>query len=499
MRYLSTRGKHYCSTSAEAIKIGIAPDGGLFVPENPELITLEQLQKISSLSFNDQAAFILQHFLSDYTAEEIRSCVDKAYNTHAFDTPEITPLKNISPGLFSLELWHGPTCAFKDMALQILPHLLTGAAEKTQESDEIVILVATSGDTGKAALEGFKNVPGTSIIVFFPDKGISEIQKMQMVTQEGNNVHVIAVEGNFDDTQSGVKAIFADNETNIALNQSGYRFSSANSINWGRLVPQIVYYFTAYTTLLNRKEITPGEKINFTVPTGNFGNILAGYYAQKMGLPVNKLICAANENNVLTEFIRTGMYDRNRKFRKTLSPSMDILISSNLERLLYEATSGNTGKINHWMDELKIKGYYEVDPDTRNFIDNIFWSEYANDQETIKTIKQTYDQYNYLMDTHTAVGKNVYEKYLMGTGDSTKTVLVSTASPFKFNTSVARAIFSETEFSGKSEFELLTLLSQTTGMPIPQGLSDLDKKSVLHTNSIDKENMQQAVKQALKL
>lgn len=499
MLYESTRGKYSSVTPAEAIKMGIAPDGGLFVPESRPLIDPSQLQKMASLSYNDRAISVLRHFLTGYTVDEIRDCVNNAYNEDSFDTPEIAPVKVLSRGIYCLELWHGPTCAFKDMALQILPHLLTRAALKTGESDEIVILTATSGDTGKAALEGFKDVPGTRIIVFYPEKGVSEVQKLQMVTQEGRNVSVIAVNGNFDDTQTGVKAIFGDTVFNQELNQKGFRFSSANSINWGRLVPQIVYYFSAYFDLQKQGEIEEGEAINFVVPTGNFGNILAGYYAREMGLPVNKLICAANENNVLTEFIRTGIYNRNRDFKKTISPSMDILISSNLERLLYEITGHNAKTINHWMKELKETGWYEVDTGTRNAIDQVFWSEYANDNETMQTIKDTFEKYDYLMDTHTAVGKNVYDKYVMATGDKTKTVLVSTASPFKFNASVARAVLGEEKINGKSEFELLDVLARTSKMPVPAGLKNLDRKPQLHTRTVEKEQMVEAVKEVLEI
>jgi len=496
MLYESTRGKYRSVTSAEAIKMGIAPDGGLFVPESRPLIDTGKLREMASLPYNGRAVSILQYFLTDYTGDEIRDCVNNAYNPDKFDTPEIAPVKRLSAGLYSLELWHGPTCAFKDMALQILPHLLTRAASKTGEKDEIVILVATSGDTGKAALEGFKDVPGTRIIVFYPEKGVSEVQKLQMVTQEGQNVNVFAVDGNFDDTQTGVKTIFGDSNLNAELHENGFRFSSANSINWGRLVPQIVYYFSAYLDLLSQGEIKEGEAINFVVPTGNFGNILAGYYAREMGLPVNKLICAANENNVLTEFIRTGIYDRNREFKRTVSPSMDILISSNLERLLYEITH-NAEAINQWMETLKEKGWYEVDPGTRSAIDGVFWSEYATDEETMQTIRDTFKEYGYLMDTHTAVGKNVYDKYVLATEDKTRTVLVSTASPFKFNASVARAVLGEEAVAGKSEFELLDVLAATSGMPVPAGLKNLDEKPLLHNRTVEKQKMAGAVKEAL--
>ncbi len=499
MLYESTRGKYLSITSAEAIKAGIAPDGGLFVPATRPGIDLEKLHKMTSMNYNERAFVVLQHFLTDYSDDEIKDCINNAYNMDKFDSPEIAPVKELSQGIYTLELWHGPTCAFKDMALQILPHLLTRAASKTGEKSEIVILVATSGDTGKAALEGFKDVPGTRIVVFYPQEGVSEIQKLQMITQEGKNVNVIAVDGNFDDTQTGVKEIFGDQGINRELQTNGYRFSSANSINWGRLVPQIVYYFSAYFDLLSQGKIERGEAINFVVPTGNFGNILAGYYARAMGLPIHKLVCAANENNVLTEFIRTGIYDRNRAFKRTISPSMDILISSNLERLLYEITEHNAEAVNEWMETLKEKGWYEVEPGIRDAIDNIFWSEYATDRETMQTIKDTFNQHNYLMDTHTAVGKNVYDKYVLATQDKTKTVIVSTASPFKFNASVARAVLKEEEIAGKSEFELLDVLAQASGIAIPEGLKNLDQKPLLHTDTVPKEEMPGAVKEGLGL
>lgn len=494
MLYKSTRGKYHSVTAAEAIKMGIAPDGGLFVPEKCPSISRAQLRQMTSLFYYDRAILVLQQFLMGYTNDEIRACVYAAYRPDKFDTIEIAPVKTLSAGLYCLELWHGPTCAFKDMALQILPHFLTRAAVKTGEDNEIVILVATSGDTGKAALEGFKDVPGTSIIVFYPEKGVSEIQKLQMVTQEGGNVSVIALDGNFDDTQTGVKTIFADSGLNQELAQKGFRFSSANSINWGRLVPQIVYYFSAYADLCRQGAIEEDEEINFVVPTGNFGNILAGYYARQMGLPINKLVCAANENNVLTEFIHTGIYNRRREFKKTVSPSMDILISSNLERLLYEITGHDSEKIKQWMKELEKNGRYEIDAAARAVINRVFWSDYASDPETMHTIKDTFEKYDYLMDTHTAVGKNVYDKYVKATGDKRKTVLVSTASPFKFNASVAQAILGEEKISGKDEFELLKVLAHTSKMQIPAGLKNLDQKPRLHTLTVKKEQMAGAIK-----
>ncbi len=497
MLYESTRGKYGRVSSAEAIKMGISPDGGLFVPSEIPSITGELLQEMAALSYQQKAAVILKLYLTDYTENEIESCVSLAYNSSKFDSPEIAPVKKLGDFLSTLELWHGPTCAFKDMALQILPHLLTRAAVKTGEKSTIVILVATSGDTGKAALEGFKNVPGTKIIVFYPEQGVSEIQRLQMITQEGDNVAVIAVRGNFDDAQTGVKNIFGDPEFNRELHRANYVLSSANSINWGRLVPQVAYYFSAYLDLLAKGEITPGEKINFVVPTGNFGNILASYYAREMGLPLNRLICASNANNVLTDFIRTGVYDRNRVFKKTLSPSMDILISSNLERLLYHLSGRDPARISCWMGELNNAGKYGVDERTRTLIHKLFWSDFADDSETLDTIRLTHRRYGYVVDPHTAVGIKVHEKYAAATGDCAKTIVASTASPFKFNDSVARAILGEVAVRNKDEFKLLEDLAAAGGMEIPPGLKNLDKKPVFFSGATSKDQMAGAVRNIL--
>lgn len=497
MLYESTRGKYRQVSSAEAIKLGISPDGGLFVPCENVAFDRDMLCRMVGLNYQERAYLILKEYLDDYSEEELRECVRLAYSTEHFDTPLIAPVHRLNDSLYVLELWHGPTCAFKDMALQILPHLLTMAAGKTGEKATIVILVATSGDTGKAALEGFKNVPGTKIIVFYPEQGVSVMQKLQMVTQEGNNVDVVAVRGNFDDAQSGVKNIFADEDFSLDLQKRNYRLSSANSINWGRLVPQIVYYFSAYLDLAAANTIAPGDKINLVVPTGNFGNILAAYYAMEMGLPVGRLICAANTNNVLTDFIRTGIYDRSRLFVKTISPSMDILISSNLERLLYHLTGRDHVKVRQWMADLTGTGSYRIDEHTNNKIQEIFWSDYADDKETIEMIRLIYQNYGYIMDTHTAVGMKVYEKYVAATGDSTITVVASTASPFKFNESVTIAILGEEAVRGKDELSLLQVLSKTSGSDIPAGLKDLDRKPVLHKNITAKDEMAEVVKKIL--
>ncbi|MCL5289832.1 MAG: threonine synthase [Firmicutes bacterium] len=497
MFYESTRGNFRRVFSAEAIKLGISPDGGLFVPREIATFDLPALEKLAGLDYRERAFTILKPYLTDFSEEEVRECVALAYNADKYDTPEIAPLRRLAGGLFALELWHGPTSAFKDMALTILPHLMTRSAAKTGEKSTIVILVATSGDTGKAALEGFKDVPGTRIVVFYPEEGVSRVQKRQMITQEGKNVAVVAVRGNFDDAQNGVKEIFGDAEFNRELNSSGYTLSSANSINWGRLLPQIAYYFSAYADLLNEGTVSVGDKINFVVPTGNFGNILAAFYAREMGLPVRRLICAANANNVLADFIRTGAYDRRRPFIKTASPSMDILISSNLERLLYHLSGRDHVRVRNWMADLKESGRYSVDELTRARVGKLFWSDFAGDGETKETIRSIYRNYNYLVDTHTAVGLNVYKKYTVQTGDPTITIVVSTASPFKFNESVAGAILGEEAVRGKDEFSLLEVLAAESKMEIPQGLKNLDKKPVWHASLVAREEMQEAVRRNL--
>jgi len=499
MYYVSTRGWSGKVTSAEAIKRGLAPDGGLFVPDTQVRLDHEEIVSLSKMDYKERAIFILRRFLDDYTDEELAECVNGAYGSGKFDGAGVAPVVKLSENAYMLELWHGPTCAFKDVALQLLPRLLVKANKKTSEDCETVILVATSGDTGKAALEGFRDVEGTRIIVFFPDDGVSQVQKMQMVTQEGSNVYVIGVRGNFDDTQSGVKAIFSDEELGADMLRNGFRFSSANSINWGRLVPQIVYYFSAYADLLATGEIKEGEKINITVPTGNFGNILASWYAREMGLPVNKLICASNENNVLTEFINTGIYNREREFRKTISPSMDILISSNLERLLFELAGRDAGQVRDWMDRLKNEGRYAIYGEEKRKLNEMYWAQYSTEQETVETIREVYQEYGYLVDPHTAVGIDVYEKYVIATGDMTKTVIASTASPFKFNRSVAGAIFGEDRIAGMDEFELLDVLSRHCSLPVPAGLAGLAQRPVLHKRICNREDMKDQVMQILDL
>lgn len=491
--YESTRGGQEAIFSAEAIKRGISPNGGLYVPQEFKAISIDEISSMVNMTYNQRSAYILKLFLDDFSEDELSECVDQAYTNSKFSSEEIAPVISFNDNLFLLELWHGPTCAFKDMALQILPQFLVKAMKKTGESSELVILVATSGDTGKAALEGFADVEATKIIVFYPEDGVSQVQKLQMVTQTGQNVNVFGVNGNFDDAQNGVKSIFTDKELIETMHQKNLKFSSANSINWGRLVPQIVYYFSAYADLVKKNRISLGDKVNFVVPTGNFGNILAGYYAKCMGLPVNRFICASNDNNILTDFIITGSYDRRRNFIKTVSPSMDILISSNLERLLYMMSDNDATKVSQWMKQLVEDGHYEVSSDIAKKIRAEFWAGWSNEEETLKTIELVYSEDKYLLDTHTAVAVDVYDKYVITTGDLTPSIVVSTASPFKFSSSVCQAIFSKDKIEGKSEYQLLKLLSEETGWPIPKGLIDLDKKEILHKSNCEKQDMKHAV------
>ncbi len=499
MQYKSTRNSSISLSSAEAIKKGLSEEGGLFVPENIPAVTKDEIEALASLDYRARAKAILSKFLTDFTENEIDTCVNNAYTKEKFGSDNIAPVYKLSEGEYILELWHGPTCAFKDMALQILPHLLTTSMKKTGENDEVVILVATSGDTGKAALEGFRDVKGTRIVVFYPDNGVSEIQKLQMVTQEGDNVGVAAVSGNFDDAQSGVKKIFTDEDYKEFLLHNHFKLSSANSINWGRLVPQIVYYFSAYADLLAGNEIAMGDKINIVVPTGNFGNILAAYYAYKMGLPVNKFICASNKNNVLTDFIKTGVYNKNRDFHTTISPSMDILISSNLERFLYDLCGQDDSVVADWMKKLAEDGKYEVSAEVKEKIASIFDCGCADDEETMLAIKKCHDEYGYVMDTHTAVAKSVYDEYVERTGDKTKTVIASTASPFKFNQSVLIALSGHGSVAGKDEFVLLDELCQISDMDIPKSLAELKDKPRLFDTVCEKGQMLQVVSDFLKI
>lgn len=494
MYYKSTRDSSVNVTSAQAIAQGISVDGGLFVPSEIPSISMEDIKKLGGMDYRERAKFVFSKFLTDYTQAEIAYCVDGAYNTKSFDSDNIAELAHLFDGTYMLELWHGPTCAFKDMALQILPYLLTTATKKINLDKKVVILVATSGDTGKAALEGFKDVEGTSILVFYPDNGVSAMQKKQMTTQEGSNVGVCAIKGNFDDAQNGVKAIFTNDEIKNKLADNGFMFSSANSINWGRLSPQIVYYVSVYAQLLADGQINEGEKINIVVPTGNFGNILAAYYAKHMGIPVNKLICASNANNVLTDFLTTGIYDRNRQFHATISPSMDILISSNLERLLYLLCGENDAQIREWFGALAQTGRYEVSEDVKKALFDEFYAGCCNDEQTKATIKEYYEKFSYTCDTHTAVAVKVYEDYVKTTGDKTKTVIASTASPYKFSGSVLSAIGMDT---GKDEFELVEQLAECSKLPVPDSLAALKTKKVRFDKVIDKSDMKNFVFETL--
>ena len=495
MFYNSTRNSNVKVSSAEAITQGISVDGGLFVPESIPQLSLEEIKAVGEMKYADRAAFVFSKYLTDFTEAEIHYCTDNAYSTKNFETESIAELAHLFDGTYMLELWHGPTCAFKDMALQILPYFLTTSAKKINLDKKIVILVATSGDTGKAALEGFKDVEGTSILVFYPEDGVSPMQKRQMKTQEGSNVGVCAIKGNFDDCQNGVKAIFTDEDVKKQLSDNGIVFSSANSINWGRLVPQVVYYISAYAELVKDEQIKLGDKINIVVPTGNFGNILAAYYAKHMGVPVNKLICASNINNVLTDFINTGVYDRNRKFFATVSPSMDILISSNLERLLYLMTDRNDAVIREWFGKLASEGKYEVSADVKAKLQEEFCAGYCDDEQTKETIHGIYEKYGYTCDTHTAVAVKVYNDYRETTGDTTKTVIASTASPYKFSAAVLEALEGKT--SDIDEYSKVDRIAELSKLDIPAALADLKNKPERFNDVIDKADQKQYVLKTL--
>lgn len=490
LQYKSTRGSGTVNC-VEAIVKGIGEDGGLYVPE--ELPKLDKsLSELKSLDYRGLAQYIIGKFFPDFTEEELRHCVEGAYD-EKFSSEKIVPVVKKDKANF-LELYHGATLAFKDMALSILPYFITTSLKKLSYKDELVILTATSGDTGKAALEGFKDVEGTKIMVFYPKSGVSQIQERQMITQEGKNTFVVGIEGNFDDAQNGVKEAFNDSDFNSLLKKDGYVLSSANSINIGRLVPQVVYYFYGYLNLLKDGRISEGEKINVVVPTGNFGNILAAYYAKKMGLPVDKLITASNENNVLFDFFSTGKYDRNRDLKLTISPSMDILISSNLERLLYEVCGKDSEKIKYMMESLNANGSYEIDEDIKSNISD-FYGNFATEEETKETIREVYEKYGYVIDTHTAVAYKVYRKYVDETGDDKETLIASTASPFKFTRSVSDSLGIDIE--GKSDFELVYELAQKTGLEIPKSIDHIEDRNILHSTICDKDEMKKTIKKLL--
>ena len=491
MFYTSTRDKTLKVTASEAITKGISEDGGLFVPCEIPQLSMEDIKSMIPMSYIERAKKVLSLYLTDFTAEEIDYCVNGAYREGKFSSEKVAPLVTLTDKAEILELFRGPTCAFKDMALQLLPYLLTTAAKRVAKDKEIVILVATSGDTGKAALEGFKDVPHTRILVFYPACGVSPMQKLQMVTQEGSNVAVCAINGNFDDAQSSVKKIFTDKKVAEKLAENGMMFSSANSINWGRLVPQIVYYCSAYCDMLEKNKLNPGDPMNVVVPTGNFGNILAAYYAKRMGVPIGKLICASNANNVLTDFLTTGTYDRNRDFYTTTSPSMDILISSNLERLLFHLSGEDDAKVRDYMKALSEDGKYTVSDDIKNKVLDLFAAGCTDDRLTFETINETYNKDGYLSDTHTAVAIKVYRDYTLKTKDETPAVIAATASPYKFSKSVLTAINGKTD--GLSEFSMTDELSKKTGTEIPKPLAGLKDKKVRFTSVSEIKDMEQCV------
>ena len=494
MNYVSTRNNDVKVSSAYAIAHGISVEGGLYVPEGIPTLSKNDFLKLAELDYKSKAEFILKKYLTDFTDEEIKNCVNGAY-TGSFDDEKPAAIAQLGEKINILELWHGPTCAFKDLALQLLPYLLTTSTKKVTDGKKTVILVATSGDTGKAALEGFKDVENTEIIVFYPSEGVSPMQKLQMDSQKGNNVHVCAIRGNFDDAQSGVKKIFTDNAIKETLAKNGMEFSSANSINWGRLVPQIIYYVSAYCDMLNKgDDLSNG--FNVVVPTGNFGNILAAYYAKEMGVPVNKLICASNANRVLTDFINTGVYDRNREFYTTMSPSMDILISSNLERMLYILSDGDDKYIANIQSQLATDGKFTVNSTVLSKLQNLFYGACCDDEGTLKTIKNTFDEYGYLCDTHTAVAVNAYEQYLASTGDNRPVVIASTASPYKFAKSVLSALTNDIP---NSEFDTVDALSELTHTAVPAPLAELKNATVRFKDIYNKNDMYAAVCNCLEI
>ncbi len=485
MNYISTRDSKIALSSAEAIVKGISTDGGLFVPSSFPHLSQELIDSLLDMDYNERTAKILSLYLEDFSYEELLGYVEKAYSKFDGDP---CPLTKIEDNLYVLELWHGPTFAFKDMALTLLPYLLTASKKKLGIDEHTLVLVATSGDTGKAALEGFKDVDGTSIMVFYPNQGVSEMQKLQMMTAEGKNVNVVSINGNFDDAQTAVKSIFNNKDIVEDLKSKKIAFSSANSINWGRLAPQIAYYISAYLDLVGSENFEYGDKVNFVVPTGNFGNILAGYYAYKMGLPIGKLIIASNANNVLTDFFESGVYDINRDFFKTMSPSMDILISSNLERFCFELFGRDDTKLSQIYNDLKTNCKFEIDLGLLN--SEIFEAGWADEQDTFDAIKNFFEYDDYIFDTHTAVGASVYNDYSIETNDETPTVLVSTASPYKFVGDVLYAISGKRVADAK---KAMLKLQMMTALDCPSEIYYLDEKAKLHTSIIDKDTALQAV------
>lgn len=497
MEYISTRNAHEKRSAAQAIVQGLSTDGGLFVPAEFPQVTLEFIDALRHMNYPHRVASVLSPWLSDFSFEELLTLTKKAYTS--FDVPEVVKTLEIENGLFMLELWHGPTLAFKDMALQLMPHLLSACAQKVGESREILILVATSGDTGKAALEGFHDVPGTAIAVFYPEQGVSEAQKLQMVTQEGKNAHVIAVQGNFDDAQTGVKRIFSDVKFADELDERGIVLSSANSINLGRLLPQVAYYFSAYADMLNQNAINLGDKIDVCVPTGNFGNILAASYAREMGLPIRKLICASNANNVLADFIKTGVYDSNRAFHLTTSPSMDILISSNLERMLFELVGERDDAVRTMMQKLKSDGYYKLDTQAIGTLRSFMDGGWADESAVKACIRDAFEQDHYLLDPHTAVALSVLKAYQkkLPEEDTVPALVVSTASPYKFGRSVLEAITNEAPTG--DDFECCRKLAELAEQSVPSAIAELPEKPVLHTAVCLPDSMKLALSEAIQL
>ena len=486
MDFISTRNSRRVVSGAEAVVKGLSDEGGLFVPAFFPSVTKEELDKMLDMSYPERAAFIIGKYLPELGAE-LNEYTEKAYSRFDGDP---APLVKLNDGLFVLELWHGPTHAFKDIALTLLPYLLTGSKKKLGEKERTLILVATSGDTGKAALEGFRDVEGTDIIVFYPGDGVSKLQKLQMMTQSGKNVYVAAIKGNFDDAQTAVKKIFTDKSVAEKLEEAGYRLSSANSINFGRLVPQIAYYFSSYLDMVNAGEINKGDKVNFCVPSGNFGNILAGYYAKRMGLPVGKLICASNKNNVLTDFIKGGTYSVKREFFKTASPSMDILVSSNLERLVFELSGRDDKLTASRMDSLKKEGVYSVSDEELKKLKEGFYADWSDENEVFETLSDYFDEYGYIADTHTSVALAVCDNYVRETGDENKTVVVSTASPYKFVADVLKAL---NETPAADELKAMRQLEELTALPLPDSLAELPGLKKIYTDLIDKDAAENAV------
>ncbi|MGE9971312.1 threonine synthase [Candidatus Pseudoscillospira sp. SGI.172] len=494
MYYVSTRDRLRKTTVSGAIAYGLAPDGGLYTPEAIPTLAGSALNTLKDMNYQQRALYLMNMYLDGYSAAELVGFCSRAYGGGKFDDPAVAPVRPVEEGTYALELWHGPTCAFKDLALQMLPHLLTAALRKEGENKTACILAATSGDTGKGALEGFRDVPGTRILVFYPKDGVSAVQEMQMNTQEGCNVGVCSVVGNFDDAQTGVKRIFSDPELKAELAGRGMFLSSANSINWGRVLPQIVYYVSAYCDLMKEGVLEKGDKLNVCVPTGNFGNILAAYYAKRMGVPFGKLICASNRNNVLTDFIRTGVYDRNRPFYNTISPSMDILISSNLERLLHALTNGDAAQVKGYMDSLAEHGRYEVSGGLRRNLERDFAAGFCDDGEAKKTIARVWNERKYLIDPHTAVAMNVLEQYRAETGDATPVLVASTASPFKFGPAVLEALGVPQPQQG---LESIGQLAEFTGISAPAPLENLAGKRIRFDRTVEKDHMTDAIREML--